>query len=93
MSASDPKRTCCTSQPRDCYFACKLGSEGEGLSRTVQWYPASRSRAAMRAAIRWGSFCCWSVEVVADWTVIKDCTTASFRYDANTPRTTEFMTV
>jgi hypothetical protein len=77
-----------------CYFGCKLGAEADpGHSRTVQRYPASRSRVAIWAATRWGSSlkACLSAEVVTGWTVIKDCTTASFRYGTPTPRTTEFM--
>src|SRR5437868_199613 len=38
------------------YFGCKREAEGDGgSSRTVQAYPASRSRVAMRAATRSGS--------------------------------------
>jgi len=70
-------------QPLCCCRGCKLGSEGDGLSRTTQRYPASRSRTAMRAATRWGSSleACLSAEVVTGSTAIRDCTTASFRYE------------
>ena len=77
-------------QPLGCYFGCKLGADADAEHlRTVQTYPASRSRIAMWAATRWGSSwkACLFAEVVTGWTAIKVCTTASFLWNANTSTT------
>jgi hypothetical protein len=75
-------------QSLSCFLGCKLGVERDvGLPPTLQRYPASRSRAAMQAAARCESSLkvCLSAEVVTGWTVVEDCTTASFGYRTPTP--------